>query len=113
MYTHEELSAMTVPDLKVIAEEKSIVGYSSMTKADLINAILGNIANPEIPVVVPRVEVIDNSSQVVKDVNDVAPPTISATDRETAIRDNIRQAMADKVHATDNVILYPSPYGHL
>lgn len=113
MYTQSELSVMTVEDLKAIAKEKAIAGYSSLVKADLITAILGINSVSEIPVVPPKVEVIDSNSQVVPDVNNVVPPTVSATDREMAIRNNIKQAMADKVNATDNVLQYPSPYGNL
>ncbi|MHB9949489.1 termination factor Rho [Clostridium botulinum] len=39
-YKKEDLEAMTVEQLKSIAKDKNIVGYSSMNKADLITAIL-------------------------------------------------------------------------
>ncbi|HDK7165936.1 TPA: Rho termination factor N-terminal domain-containing protein [Clostridium botulinum] len=40
IYTKEDLEAMTVEQLKVIAKDKNITGYFSMNKADLITAIL-------------------------------------------------------------------------
>ncbi|MBN3405732.1 termination factor Rho [Clostridium botulinum] len=39
-YEKQELESMTVEQLKSIAKDKNIVGYSSMNKADLITAIL-------------------------------------------------------------------------
>ncbi|WP_257674338.1 Rho termination factor N-terminal domain-containing protein [Clostridium felsineum] len=39
-YTEEELNSMTVDQLKTIAKNKGITGYSSLNKADLISAIL-------------------------------------------------------------------------
>ncbi|MBY6800123.1 termination factor Rho [Clostridium botulinum] len=40
IYGKEELETMTVEQLKTIAKDKNITGYSSMNKADLITAIL-------------------------------------------------------------------------
>lgn len=39
-YKKEDLEAMKVEQLKVIAKDKNITNYSSMNKADLITAIL-------------------------------------------------------------------------
>lgn len=39
MYTKEELETMTVEQLKAIAKDKNITGYSSMTKVQLIEVI--------------------------------------------------------------------------
>jgi hypothetical protein len=42
IYTQEELQAMTVEQLKGIARDRGMTGYSSLLKADLIAAILTN-----------------------------------------------------------------------
>ena len=40
LYTEEQLSAMTVAELKVIADSLGIKGLSSAKKAEIIDAIL-------------------------------------------------------------------------
>jgi hypothetical protein len=42
IYTQEELEAMTVEQLRNIARERGMTGYSSLLKADLIAAILAD-----------------------------------------------------------------------
>ncbi len=116
MYGQEQLQSTTVEELKVIARDLGITGYSAFLKDDLVQAILTAQASRDLPnqaVISLPTELVgietpfnENIAPVVPDKFGIVAPTLTATPKQQQQREMLQAAMAAKIYAMNHATPY-------